>query len=263
MTTVEKSLLRKTFVHPEESTFIITKEITAFQALNSRKELRMQEWKDNTKATDAWQVLRMQSEFTLGFETLSELGPSVCVFGSARTAVGTKWYEEAKWFGKMMACEGFSIITGGGPGIMKAVNHGAKDVGANSVGIGIELPFEAKMNPYVTTGIVCRYFFTRKVMFLKYSQAFVAFPGGLGTLDELFETLTLAQTGHAPKFPIILVGKEYWGGLLDWLKDTVSENRKMSEADFDLFRLVDSAEEAKDKIMEFHVKYRKENQTNF
>jgi uncharacterized protein (TIGR00730 family) len=100
-------------------------------------------------------------------------------------------------------------------------------------------------------------------MFLKYSQAFVAFPGGLGTLDELFETLTLAQTGHAPKFPIILVGKEYWGGLLDWLKDTVSENRKMSEADFDLFRLVDSAEEAKDKIMEFHVKYRKENQTNF
>jgi len=223
----------------------------------------MQNWKDKNKAIDAWQVLRIQSEFTLGFETLSELGPSVCVFGSARTMKGSKWYNEALTFGRIMGSEGFSIITGGGPGIMEAVNEGAYESASNSVGVGIELPFEASMNPYVTKGITCRYFFTRKVMFLKYSQAFVAFPGGLGTLDELFETLTLAQTGHAPKFPIILVGKGYWSGLIDWLKDTVHESKKMSEHDFDLFRVVDSAEEAKEKIMEFHTKYRKDNQINF
>lgn len=223
----------------------------------------MQRWKDSPKATDAWQVLRMQSEFTLGFETLSELGPSVCVFGSARTPAGTKWYDEAERFGNLMGSKGFSIITGGGPGIMEAVNLGASKTGAKSVGIGIELPFEAKMNPHVEVGITCRYFFTRKVMFLKYSQAFVVFPGGLGTLDELFETLTLSQTGHSPKFPIILVGKDYWSGLVDWLKNTVHESKKMSESDFDLFRIVDNSLDAMEKVMEFHEKYRKENQTNF
>jgi uncharacterized protein (TIGR00730 family) len=177
--------------------------------------------------------------------------------------MNTYWYDEAKKFGKIIALEGFSVITGGGPGIMEAVNDGAKEAGANSVGVGIELPFEAEMNSYVTTGITCRYFFTRKVMFLKYSQAFIVFPGGLGTLDELFETLTLAQTGHTPKFPIILIGTEYWSGLMDWLRDTVCESRKMSSDDFNLFRVVDTAEEARDKIMEFHEKYRKNNQTNF
>jgi uncharacterized protein (TIGR00730 family) len=223
----------------------------------------MQTWKDKNKAVDAWQAMRIQSEFVRGFDTLAELGPSVSVFGSARTPVGTHWYNEARVFGKIMSAEGFSIITGGGPGIMEAVNLGASETGANSVGVGIELPFESSMNPYVSTGITCRYFFTRKVMFLKYAQAFVIFPGGLGTLDELFETLTLAQTGHSPKFPIILVGSDYWSGLIDWLKDTVHESKKMSAEDFDLFRLVDTAVEAKDKIMEFHEKYRKENQTNF
>jgi uncharacterized protein (TIGR00730 family) len=223
----------------------------------------MQEWKDKNKAVDAWQAMRIQSEFVRGFDTLAELGPSVCVFGSARTPMNTYWYDEAKKFGKIIALEGFSVITGGGPGIMEAVNDGAKEAGANSVGVGIELPFEAEMNSYVTTGITCRYFFTRKVMFLKYSQAFIVFPGGLGTLDELFETLTLAQTGHTPKFPIILIGTEYWSGLIDWLQDTVCESRKMSSDDFNLFRVVDTAEEARDKIMEFHEKYRKNNQTNF
>lgn len=223
----------------------------------------MQQWKDKNKAIDAWQVLRIQSEFVRGFDTLFELGPSVCVFGSARTPEEDHWYREAKTFGEIMGKEGFSIITGGGPGIMEAVNHGAKISNANSVGVGIELPFEASMNPHVTTGITCRYFFTRKVMFLKYSQAFVVFPGGLGTLDELFETLTLAQTGHVPKFPIILVGVQYWTGLLDWLKETVLKSKKMCEDDFNLFRVVDTAEEAREKIMEFHVKYRKENQINF
>lgn len=223
----------------------------------------MQKWKDKNKAIDSWQVLRIQSEFVRGFDTLFELGPSVCVFGSARTPKDDHWYLEAKNFGEIMGKEGFSIITGGGPGIMEAVNHGAKISSSNSVGVGIELPFEASMNPHVTTGITCRYFFTRKVMFLKYSQAFVVFPGGLGTLDELFETLTLAQTGHVPKFPIILVGIQYWTGLLDWLKETVLKSNKMCPDDFNLFRVVDTAEEAKEKIMEFHVKYRKENQINF
>ena len=215
------------------------------------------------KTEDAWQILRIQGEFTKGFDTFNELPPCVSVFGSARTRTGSKWYEEAKKFGIMMGSEGFGIITGGGPGIMQAANHGAKDVGSDSIGIGIELPFEAGMNKYVTEGVECRYFFTRKVMFLKYSQAFVVFPGGLGTLDELFEALTLAQTGHAPKFPIVLVGKEYWSGLIDWLKDHVLESGRMSVKDFDLFRIVDTAEEARDKVMEFHNKYREEGSTNF
>lgn len=220
--------------------------------------------KEHNKTDDAWQILRIQGEFTKGFDIFNELGPCISVFGSARTKTGTKWYEEAKEFGKLIACEGFGVITGGGPGIMQAANHGAKEVAGHSIGIGIELPFEAGMNKYVTTGIECRYFFTRKVMFLKYSQGFVVFPGGLGTLDELFEALTLAQTGHTPKFPIILVGKDYWGGLVDWLQETIAAQGRMSQSDFDLFRIVDTAEEARDKIMEYHNKYRnEEDQSNF
>jgi uncharacterized protein (TIGR00730 family) len=212
-------------------------------------------WAKKDKAEDAWQILRIQGEFTKGFDVFSELGPCISVFGSARTKTGSKWYNEAKLFSKLIACEGFGVITGGGPGIMQAANHGAKEVGGKSIGIGIELPFEAGMNKYVDLGIECRYFFTRKVMFLKYSQAFVIFPGGLGTLDELFESITLAQCGHNIKYPIVLVGREYWSGLIDWLRDTVLESNKMSPHDFDLFRIVDSAEEAKDKVMEFHNKY--------
>lgn len=224
--------------------------------------------KGYNKTDDAWQILRIQGEFTKGFDTFNELGPCISVFGSARTDTGTKWYEEAKLFGKLIACEGFGVITGGGPGIMKAANHGVKEVNGKSIGIGIELPFEAGMNKYVETGIECRYFFTRKVMFLKYSQAFVAFPGGLGTLDEIFEALTLSQTGHTPKFPIILVGKDYWGGLIEWLEGTLLTMGTISESDFNLFRIVDSAEEARDKIIEFHNKYRdmgefENNQSNF
>lgn len=215
------------------------------------------------KSEDAWQILRIQGEFTKGFDTFNELPPCVSVFGSARTKTGSKWYEEAKLFGTMIGAEGFGVITGGGPGIMQAANHGAKNAGAKSIGVGIELPFEAGMNKYVTEGIECRYFFTRKVMFLKYSQAFVIFPGGMGTLDELFETLTLAQTGHTPKFPIILVGKKYWEGLIDWMQDTLWKHGAVGQKDFDLFRVVDTAEEARDKIMEYHGKYRQENETNF
>jgi len=152
------------------------------------------------KADDAWQLLRIQGEFTKGFDTFSELGPCVSVFGSARTKPNTNEYIEAKRFGGLITKEGYGVITGGGPGIMQAANQGATEAGGVSVGVGIELPFEAGMNQYVKKGVENRYFFTRKVMFLKYSQAFVVFPGGLGTLDELFEALTLAQCGHNVKY---------------------------------------------------------------
>jgi uncharacterized protein (TIGR00730 family) len=219
--------------------------------------------KMNKKSEDAWQILRIQGEFTKGFDTLNELYKCISVFGSARTPKGNKWYKEARKFGGLIANEGFGVITGGGPGIMEAANQGAKEVGGKSIGVGIELPFEAGMNPHVDLGIECRYFFTRKVLFAKYAQAFVVFPGGMGTMDELFEVMTLAQTGHAPEFPILLVGKKYWSGLVDWLQETVAATGRMSQKDFDLFRIVDTAEEAVEKLVEHNAKYRKEDTTNF
>lgn len=161
--------------------------------------------KQHNRTDDAWQILRIQGEFTKGFDTFSELGPCISVFGSARTAEGDPWYNEALKFGDLITRQGFGVITGGGPGIMEAANQGAKSAGGRSIGIGIKLPFEAGMNPWVDLGIECRYFFTRKVMFLKYSQAFAVFPGGVGTLDEMFEAITLAQTGHNVKYPIVLI----------------------------------------------------------
>ena len=203
------------------------------------------------KAEDAWQLLRIQGEFTKGFDMFSELGPCVSVFGSARTEPNTNEYIEAKRFGGLITKEGYGVITGGGPGIMQAANQGATEAGGVSVGIGIELPFESGMNPYVKKGVENRYFFTRKVMFLKYSQAFVVFPGGLGTLDELFEALTLAQCGHNVKYPIVLVGTKFWSGLIDWMKSTLLSERTISATDFDLFRIVDTAQEAVDKIKDY------------
>jgi len=215
-----------------------------------------------SKEKDAWQILRIQAEFTKGFDTFSDLPPCISVFGSARLKEGTHWYNEAEKFGELITTHDFGVITGGGPGIMEASNRGSKESGGKSIGVGIELPFESGMNPYVDKGVENRYFFTRKVMFLKYSKGFVIFPGGLGTLDELFETLTLAQCGHNIEYPIVLVGKEYWGGLLGWLKNTVLENGMMSEKDLDLFRVVDTAEEAVKKIVSYHNTY-KLNKTNF
>jgi len=214
------------------------------------------------KAIDAWQILRIQGEFTRLFDEMSDLDrPCIAVFGSARTSKDDPYYNEAISVGEQLVANGFGVITGGGPGAMEAVNKGAQH--GLSVGLGIELPFEAKMNDYINRGITCRYFFTRKVSLIKYSQGFIVFPGGLGTLDELFEALTLAQTGHAPKFPIILVGSEYWTGLIDWLKSTVLVDGKMSESDFELFRIVDSADEAVEKILIHNSKYRTENKQNF
>jgi len=216
------------------------------------------------KAIDAWQILRIQGEFTRLFDEMSDLDrPCIAVFGSARTSTGNKYYQEAIKVGEQLTAKGFGVITGGGPGIMEAANYGASRKTGLSVGLGIELPFEAKMNDYINRGITCRYFFTRKVSLIKYSQGFIVFPGGLGTLDELFEALTLAQTGHAPKFPIILVGKSYWTGLIDWLKSTVLADGKMSESDFELFRIVDTADEAVEKILIHNSKYRTENKQNF
>ena len=219
--------------------------------------------KNEQKAEDTWQILRIQGEFTKGFDTFNELGSCISVFGSARTKVGSKWYEEARKFGALISREGFGVITGGGPGIMQAANQGANEVGGKSIGIGIELPFEAGMNQYVDLGVECRSFFTRKVMFLKYSQGFAVFPGGLGTLDEFFEAVTLAQCGHNIKYPIVLVGKEYWTGLIEWLKEVAVENGMISDKDLGLFRIVDTAEEARDKIVEFTEKYKTEQLTNF
>lgn len=217
------------------------------------------------KATDAWQILRIQAEFTKGFDTFNELDvPCVSVFGSARTPETDHWYQQAMSFGALISKEGFGVITGGGPGIMQAANEGAKSVGGKSIGIGIELPFESGMNKHVDLGVENRYFFTRKVMFLKYSQGFVIFPGGIGTLDELFEALTLSQTGHNIKYPIVLVGKEFWGGLIDWIKTEMVASGRVSEKDLGLFRIVDTAEEARDKILEFFSKYKEaEGSPNF
>ena len=215
-----------------------------------------------SKEKDTWQILRIQAEFTKGFDTFTNLGSCISVFGSARLKEGTKWYEESRKFGSLITQHGFGVITGGGPGIMEGANRGAKESGGKSIGVGIELPFESGMNPYVDKGVENRYFFTRKVMFLKYSKGFVIFPGGVGTLDELFETITLAQTGHNVKYPIVLVGKEYWNGLVDWIKTQLVDGGMVSENDLDLFRLVDTAEEAVDKIVNYHNKH-KSHDTNF
>ena len=219
--------------------------------------------KEQNKANDAWQILRIQGEFTKGFDTFNELGSCVSVFGSARTLSTNPYYLEAEKIGKLLVEAGFGVITGGGPGIMEAANKGAHNAGGKSIGVGIDLPFESNMNDYVDLGVENRYFFTRKVMFLKYSQAFVIFPGGVGTLDELFEAITLAQCGHNVKYPIILVGTKFWSGLIDWMQNTLSTNGTISQKDFDLFRIVDTAEEAVEKITEYHNKYRKDIETNF
>lgn len=221
--------------------------------------MKDQKWKYNQKAEDAWQVLRMQSEFIKGFDELSELKPCISVFGSARTKPEDKYYKEAVKLSELIVKNGYGVITGGGPGIMEAANLGAYDKGDKSIGLQIELPFEASANEYIDKLVTCRYFFTRKVFFLKYSQAFVALPGGFGTLDEIFETITLVQTGHMRPVPIVLIGKDYWKGMIKWIKKTMLEDGKISEGDLDLFKLVDGAEEA----MEYIKSKLEENKPNF
>jgi uncharacterized protein (TIGR00730 family) len=202
--------------------------------------------------TDPWRVLRIQAEFVEGFGLLSELGPAVAVFGSARTPPGTVDYERAEQIGAGLARAGYAVITGGGPGIMEAANKGAVSANGVSVGLGIELPLEQGLNDYVEIGLEFRYFFVRKTVFIKYSQAFVVLPGGFGTLDELFEALTLVQTGKITKFPIVLVDSEFWSGLLAWIHETLLAQGKVSAADPTLFRIADDPAEVVRIIREAH-----------
>jgi uncharacterized protein (TIGR00730 family) len=194
--------------------------------------------------SDPWRVLRIQAEFVEGFGTMSELGPAVSVFGSARTKPDDPSYATAELIGRRLAEAGRAVITGGGPGIMEAANRGAAAAGGVSVGLGIELPMESGLNPYVNLGINFRYFFVRKTMFVKYAQGFVVMPGGFGTLDELFESLTLVQTRKVTSFPVVLFGRAYWQGLLDWLGGAALGQGTISAADLDLVHLTDDADEA-------------------
>jgi uncharacterized protein (TIGR00730 family) len=193
--------------------------------------------------TDPWRVLRIQAEFIEGFGALAELGPAISVFGSARTPAGAPEYALAERVGRALAEAGFAVITGGGPGIMEAANKGASEAGGVSVGLGIELPFEQGLNEWVDLGLNFRYFFVRKTMFVKYSQGFVVFPGGFGTFDELFEALTLVQTKKVTSFPIVLMGSDYWSGLVDWLQDTVAKTGRISPEDVDLLHVTDDVSE--------------------
>jgi uncharacterized protein (TIGR00730 family) len=194
--------------------------------------------------TDPWRVLRIQAEFVEGFGALAELGPAIAVFGSARTAPQHPTYEQGERLGAALVKAGFAVITGGGPGAMEAANKGASQAGGISVGLGIELPFESGLNEWADVGINFRYFFARKTMFVKYSQGFAVLPGGFGTLDELFEALTLVQTRKVTQFPIVLIGTDYWSGLIAWLRDTLLADGKIGEADLDMLSLTDDIEEA-------------------
>ncbi len=198
--------------------------------------------------SDPWRVLRIQAEFVEGFGALAEVPRAVTVFGSARTPVDHPEYEAGYAIGAALARSGFAVITGGGPGAMEAANRGACEAGGYSIGLGIELPFEQSLNDWVDLGINFRYFFVRKTMFVKYSQAFVCLPGGFGTLDELFEALTLVQTGKITRFPIILFGRSYWSGLVDWIRNSLEGYGKISAGDLDLLYVTDHVDEVVDII---------------
>jgi uncharacterized protein (TIGR00730 family) len=202
--------------------------------------------------TDPWRVLRIQAEFVEGFGLLAELGPAVSIFGSARTQRGTREYLTAEAIAGGLVKAGYAVITGGGPGIMEAANKGAVEGGGVSVGLGIELPTETGLNDYVEMGLEFRYFFVRKTCFIKYSQAFVVLPGGFGTMDELFEALTLVATGKITKFPIVLVGRSYWSGLLGWLQDTMLAEANIGHAEFGLISVADEPGEVVEIIRRAH-----------
>jgi uncharacterized protein (TIGR00730 family) len=197
-----------------------------------------------TTHDDAERIERVVAELRTGFQALAGLGPAVSVFGSARTPPDSPEYEVARELGRAFGRAGFAVITGGGPGAMEAANRGAQEVGARSVGINIELPWEQRLNPYVDVGLRCHYFFTRKVFFVRYASGFVAVPGGFGTMDELFEALTLIQTGKAVNFAVVLLGSDYWGGLLEWLRARMLAEGKIAAEDLELLRVRDRPEDA-------------------
>ncbi len=213
---------------------------------------------NDVKAQNSWHIFKIMSEFVEGFEKMTRIGPCVSIFGSARTKSENKYYQIAEDIAFKLVQHGYGIITGGGPGIMEAANKGARKGNGKSVGLNIDLPFEQKHNEFIDSDkcINFDYFFVRKTIFLKYSQGFVAMPGGFGTLDELFEAITLVQTNKIAQFPVVLVGKDYWNGLFQWLKlNVLEEEKNIHEADLELFKIVDSADEAVDYIIDFYSKY--------
>jgi uncharacterized protein (TIGR00730 family) len=219
-----------------------------------REAFKHKTWNE-IKTDDSWRVFKIMAEFVEGFGKMADIGPCVAVFGSARTKPENKYYQIAVEIGKRLVELGYGVITGGGPGIMEAANKGAHDGKGKSVGINIDLPFEQSANQYIDRDKLINfdYFFVRKTMFMKYAQGFIVLPGGFGTMDELFEALTLIQTGKIGHFPIVLVGKEYWAGLIKWLKETMhSQEHNVSIDDFRLFSLVDTAEEAVKIIDKFY-----------
>lgn len=210
------------------------------------------------KTEDSWHILKVVSEIVDGFDTMAKIGPCVSIFGSARTKPENPYYELGREIAYKLSQHGFGVITGGGPGIMEAANKGAHEAEGKSVGLSIKLPFEQGSNDYVDRDkdLNFNFFFTRKLMFIKYAQGFIVLPGGFGTLDELFESLTLIQTKKIGKFPIVLVGKKFWGGLIDWIKQTMLESEQnISAEDLDLFTLVNTADEAVDAIVDYYSKY--------
>ncbi|MBN8693041.1 MAG: TIGR00730 family Rossman fold protein [Bacteroidetes bacterium] len=222
-----------------------------------RKAFAEKDWND-IKASDSWQIFKIMSEFVEGFEKMSKIGPCVSIFGSARTKPDNKYFLLAEDIAYKLTQEGYGVITGGGPGIMEAANKGAKRGGGKSVGLNIELPFEQKPNDFIDRdkSIDFHYFFVRKTIFLKYSQGFIGMPGGMGTMDELFEALTLVQTHKIAQFPVVLVGKEYWTGLIEWMKHTMLEKEhNINAVDLELFKIVDTADEAVKHIVDFYSKY--------
>ena len=219
------------------------------------KEVKMKNWNE-IKTNDSWALFKIMGEFVSGFEKLSAIGPCISIFGSARTPSDHPTYLLTVEIAKTVAESGYGIISGGGPGIMEAANKGAQEAKGISVGLNIELPFEQKSNPYIDQDklIDFQYFFVRKVMFVKYAQGFIVMPGGVGTLDELFEAYTLLQTSKVNKFPIILVGRQYWEGLIDWIKDKLLGDHNISSEDLDLFEVVDTKGEVMECLNRFYIK---------
>jgi uncharacterized protein (TIGR00730 family) len=221
-----------------------------------REALLEKSWNE-IKSNDSWQMFKIMAEFVQGFEKLSIIGPCVTIFGSARTHQSHKYYKLAEETAHKLTKQGFGIITGGGPGIMEAANKGAKFAGGKSVGLNIDLPFEQSHNQFIDSDklVTFHYFFIRKVMFMKYSQGFIVLPGGFGTLDELFEAITLIQTQKIARFPIVLMGKEYWEGLIEWIKNQMLTEKNICPKDLDLFVIADTADEAVKHIEDFYNKY--------
>jgi uncharacterized protein (TIGR00730 family) len=226
---------------------------TRREALEDRKLLD-RPTRAETLQSDSWRVLRITSEFVTGFDHLADVYPAVTIFGSARTALSDRYYELAVRTAELLGRAGFAIITGGGPGIMQAANQGARQAGALSIGCNIQLPFEQDVNEYVDRAMEFRYFFVRKTMFIKYSEAFVTFPGGFGTLDELFGALVLIQTKKISDFPVILFGSDYWSGLIGWLRERVLAVNNITQEDVDSIHVVDEPEEVRDIVVAYHEK---------